>query len=134
MVPAIALYSKHPDRFITRRWLTAQLLHFGPTTVHADQKAALHTDCVQYWWTGLWGGGGSAWDARKLAAGMGFSPVILCGCPLDTSGHVGSHAFGSFMHREDIVEDLREGLAADTEWHEGAFSMSGWTREVLGEC
>ena len=131
LVPAIAIYSKHPQRFIERRWLEAQRFHFGRTTVHADIKADTRPVCVDYWWTGLWGGGGSAWDARKLAASLGFSPVILCGCPMVAGPHVGGN-FGSFMHCEDVVEGFRRQIEADTEWHDGVCSMSGWTRELLG--
>lgn len=134
LVPAIALYSKHPERFIERRWLDGQRFFFGNyATVHADVKAATRPSCIDYWWSGLWGGGGSAWDARKLAFYMGFSPVVLCGCPLEAGPHVGSHGFASFMHREDVVDAMRKGLEEETEWHRGAYSMSGWTRELLGE-
>jgi hypothetical protein len=134
LVPAIALYSKHPERFIGRRWVEAQQRFFGKTTVHADTKATTRPACVNYWWSGIWGVGGSAWDARKLAVGLGFSKVILCGCPLIAGRHVGSLGFGSFMHREDIVEGFRRKIEADTDWHENAYSMSGFTKELLGEC
>jgi hypothetical protein len=126
------LYSKHPDRFIERRWLEAQRFHFGSTHVHADIRAAKRPICVDYWWSGIWGGGGSAWDARKLGASFGFSPVVLCGCPLVSGPHVGSLSFASFMHRDDVVEGFRREIEADKEWHKDAYSMSGWTRELLG--
>ncbi len=133
IIPALAIYSKHPERFITRRWLESQRLQFGDgASVHADNRAATHPKCVEYWWEGLWGGGGSAWDARKLAVSLGFSKVILCGCPMIAGHHVGALGFGSFMHREDVVEVFRRDIEADIDWHEGAFSMSGWTRDLLG--
>ena len=134
LVPAVAIYSKHPEKFVPRRWLEGQQFHFGKTTVHADIRASTRPSCVEYWWEGLWGGGGSAWDARKLAAFLGFSPVVLCGCPMIAGPSVGSLGFGSFMHREDITDELYQGLAKDTEWHEGAYSMSGRSRDILGEC
>ena len=134
IVKAIALYSKHVDRFISRRWLEAQKFHFGPTTVHADVRSGPRLACVDYWWSGLWGGGGSAWDARKLAAALGFSPVILCGCPMVAGPHVGGLSFASFMHREDVVEGFIRDIKADTEWHKGVYSMSGATRDMFGEC
>ena len=134
LVPAIAIYSKHPERFISRRWLEAQIFHFGPTIVHADVKAATRPVCVEYWWSGLWGCGGSAWDARKLAVALGFSQIILCGCPLVAGPHVGGLSFASFMHREDVVEGFRREIETDTEWHAGVYSCSGWTREIFGEC
>ena len=133
LVSSIILYTKHPERFIERRWLGAQRFFFGDgASVHADVRAATRPACIEYWWTGLWGGGGSAWDARKLAASLGFGPVILCGCPLVAGPSVGSLSFASFMHREDIVEGFRRDIEADTEWHHGVKSMSGWTAEFLG--
>jgi hypothetical protein len=134
LIQAVALYSKHPERFIEHRWLDAQRYHFGNTTVHADVRSATRPACVEYWWTGLWGGGGSAWDARKLATAMGFGPVVLCGCPLIAGPSAGSAGFASFMHREDIAEGFRRDIEMDREWHEGAYSMSGWTAEILGSC
>ena len=134
LVSAIAIYTKHPERFISRRWLEAQRFFFGDgASVHADVRATSRPVCVEYWWSGLWGGGSSAWDARKLASALGFELVILCGCPLVAGPHVGSLSFASFMHREDIVEEFRCQIEADSEWHEGVCSMSGWTRELLGE-
>lgn len=133
LVPAIVLYSKHPERFIERRWLSAQRFFFGDhAVVHADVRAATRPPCIEYWWTGLWGGGGSAWDARKLATVLGFAPIVLCGCPLVAGPHVGSLSFASFMHREDVVDGFRREIEVDTKWHEGVYSMSGWTRELLG--
>ena len=134
LVPAIALYSKHPRRFVERRWLEAQRFHFGHTTTHADVRSGKRLVCVDYWWSGLWGGGGSAWDARKLAASLGFSPVILCGCPMIAGPHVGGLGFASFMHREDVVDGFLRQIEADTEWHKDVYSMSGATRDILGEC
>ena len=134
LVHSIALYSKHPERFIERRWLDGHQHFFGKTTVHADVRAEARPSCIDYWWEGLSGGGGSAWDARKLATAMGFSTVVLCGCPMVAGPHVGSLSFASFMHRDDVVEDFRRQIEADTDWHSGVVSMSGWTRELFGSC
>lgn len=133
VIQAVALYSKHPERFTAFRWLEAQRFHFGakPTT-HADTRAAGKPPCVDYWWTGLWGGGGSAWDARKLAHFMGYAPVVLCGCPLDPGPYTNGGGIGGFMTDKQVVQDLRDGLARETPWHAGAYSMSGYTRELLG--
>lgn len=74
------------------------------------------------------------WGARKVAGFMGFGPVILCGCPMETGPYAGNHNLGGFMHRDDVVENLRRGIERETEWHEGVCSMSGWTRGLLGSC
>jgi len=133
LVSAIALYSRHPERFIERRWLESHRFFFGDeASVHADILATKKPTCVDYWWTGTWGGGGSAWGARKLAAYLGFDLVILCGCPLVAGPHIGGLSFASFMHDEDVIKDLRHGIEKEPEWHDGARSMSGWTAEILG--
>lgn len=141
LVPAVAMYSKHPDRFVTRRWAEAQQHFFGKcASVHADVRAkkrktynARIISVVEYWWDGIWGGGGSAWDARKLAKYLGFSPVILCGCPLVAGPYAGSLSFGSSLHSKDVADKLFAELEREADWHIDAYSMSGRTRELLGE-
>ena len=135
VVRADALYSKHPERFISYRWLEAQKFHFSTTPlIHADTRAATRPSYVDYWWTGVWGGGGSAWDARKLAYFVGYDPIILCGCPLDPGPYTNGGGIGGYMTDAKVVQDLRDGMAKETEWHNGAFSMSGWTKDLLGSC
>jgi hypothetical protein len=63
---------------------------------------------------------------------LGFSPVILCGCPLVAGHNIGGLCFASFMHREDIVEDFRRQIEAEPQWHKGVYSCSGWTQGLLG--
>lgn len=129
-VRAFALYSQHPERFVSLRWIDRQRRGFGDGfTVHASEPMA-HVD---YCWRAVRKGGGSAWGARKLAWCMGFDPVILCGCPLE-AGNYANHAPGQLMTKQKVIEELREQIAAETEWHEGACSMSGWTRDLLGAC
>jgi len=63
---------------------------------------------------------------------MGFSPVVLVGCPLEPGPYVGNHNLGGFMHDRDVVEQMQREIVSDTAWHEGVVSMSGWTAEFLG--
>ena len=65
---------------------------------------------------------------------MGFDKVILCGCPLNAGPYVGNHNLGGFMADENIVKDLRNGIEFDTDWHDGVYSMSGWSKGLLGEA
>lgn len=135
-VEAIALYSRHPQRFAEPPygWIARQARKFGNGfTVHGSNKAA-HGDLpdVNFWWEDARGLGGSAWGARKLAWLMGFDRVILCGCPLVPGNYTG-HRLGMLMARAGVIDNLRAGIAAETEWHEGVYSMSGTTREILGE-
>lgn len=132
-VRAFALYSCHPERFKARpwRWIDRQRRRFGDGfTVHGGRFRE-GMPWVQHWW-GPSKGGGSAWGARKMAFAMGFTEVILCGCPLDSGNYTG-HKPGALMTRQNVIEDLRAGVAADTDWHKACYSMSGWTRDLLGE-
>jgi len=131
-VKATALFSFHPEKFISSRWIEHQKKFGDEFTVHAMNRER-HGDLsyVQYWWPPSHGGG-SAWGARKLAWLMGFDTVILCGCPMIAGPYVGNHGIGGFMTQEDVVENYRREIREDTEWHEGCFSMSGATRDILG--
>ena len=133
-VKAIALYSAHPQRFVELgcEWIRHQRRLFGDGfTVHSSNKS-IHGDLpfVQHWWN-ITGGGGSAWGARKIAKLMGFSTVVLCGCPL-TPGNYTGHRLGMNMTKPEIVEQYASEIASDVDWHEGCYSMSGATRDILG--
>lgn len=64
---------------------------------------------------------------------MGFKPVILVGCPLTVGPYVNGSNIGGMMHLPNVVDDMLAGIAVDTEWHDGAYSMSGRTKGILGE-
>ena len=132
-VKAVVLFSAHPDRFMERgyEWIRHQKRLFGPDfTVHgATHKPDM--PWVEHWWGPLPGGGGSAWGARKVAKLMGFSTVVLCGCPLSPGNYAGDRP-GLIMTRPEIVGQYASEIASDTGWHEGCYSMSGATREILG--
>jgi hypothetical protein len=132
-VEAFALFTIHPHRIPELRWAEKQRARFGPDfSIHSGK----YTDSmpwVDHWWPEARGnGGGSAWGARKLARLMGFDLVILCGCPLDVGPYVGNHNLSGLMHVENVVQDMRDGVARDKEWHAGVISMSGWTKGLLG--
>lgn len=134
-VKAIALFSYHPQRFIElgSEWIRHQRRLFGPGfTVHSSRMEP-GMPYVNHWWQDARGGGGSAWGARKLAWLMGFYPVILVGCPL-LPGNYASHRMGMNMTKPEIVRQYAAEIESDTDWHEGAYSMSGATREILGGC
>jgi hypothetical protein len=65
---------------------------------------------------------------------MGFERVILCGSPIDRSGYAdGGAGWYWTSDQTNAVEQFRRAIAADTDHHVGVSSMSGWTRELLGE-
>lgn len=124
------LYSKHPSRM--PQWIERQKQFGNDFTVHGS-KYQPNMPWIQYWWSDARGGGGSAWGARKLATLLGFSPVILCGAPLDPGGYASS-PIAKLMRRQDVIDRFREEIKADIDWHENVFSMSGWTKEFLSSC
>lgn len=133
-VKAIALYSCHPHRFMEKgsEWIRHQRRLFGEGfTVHSSNKTK-HGDLpyVNYWWH-IPGGGGSAWGARKVARLIGFTKVVLCGCPLVPGNYTG-HRMGMLMSKQEVTDQYASEIASDTHWHEGSYSMSGKTREILG--
>lgn len=130
LVKAVMLVSQHPDRFEVLGWRRKQIALYGNAfTTHAPGTGGHGVD---YWWP-IRKGGGSAWCARKIASLVGFSRVILCGCPMEPGPYVGNHNLGGFMHRQDVVDELMSQIERDSQWHEGACSMSGKTRALLGE-
>ena len=129
-VKAFALFSQHPERFVQfgHEWIRRQRKFHSDFTVHAPGNGELA--CIDYWWS-IKRGGGSAWGARKMAHYMGFDTVILCGCPLEIGNYV-NHQPGELMTHQSVIDDLRLGIERDVEWHNGVYSMSGWTGELLG--
>ena len=133
-VKAVALFSYHPERFIERgfEWARHQRRLFGDGFTIHGAKFVEGCPHVGHWWEDARGGGGSAWGARKVAWLMGFDPVILVGCPL-VPGNYAGHRPGQIMTRPEVIEPYRLEIESDKDWHEGAYSMSGATRDILGE-
>jgi hypothetical protein len=135
-VKALALYTWHPDRLAARpfAWIEKQRALFGGGfTVHGARPYP-EMPWVEHWWhCTKKGGGGSAWGARKMAWLMGFAPVVLVGCPLVPGPYVNGSGIGGWMTKDHIVQDLVDQIAADKDWHQGACSMSGETKRILGE-
>ena len=90
-------------------------------------------------------GATSASKAAKMALTAGFGPVILAGCPLDDSGYdfadarvkheAGCKRVGDpKWNAHKTILRYREAMRklAESEFKGKVFSMSGFTREVLG--
>lgn len=132
-VKAIALFSYHPQRFVANgfEWIRRQNRLHSDFTVHGS-KFVSACPMVQYWWEDARGGGGSAWGARKLAWLLGFDPAVLVGCPLEPGPYAG-YKPGQIMTRQEVTEQYAQEIAEDKNWHTSAYSMSGRTRDILGE-
>lgn len=90
-------------------------------------------------------GATSAGKAAKMALTAGYAPVILAGCPLDTSGYsfdearvkheAGCKRVGDpRWDQHKTILRYREAMRklAETEFAGRVFSMSGFTRQCLG--
>jgi len=128
-VRAFALFSQHPEHFLSHGWIRRQKRIHDEFTVNSCGEGDL--PYVDHWWP-IDRTGGSAWGARKLACLLGFDRVILLGCPLEPGPYAGNHNLGGFMHKNNVVKDLQDQIEKDTDWHEGVISLSGWTREMFG--
>jgi hypothetical protein len=134
-VKAMALFSMHPQKLpvwadLQRRKFGAGFTVHGRCKEHVYERNRRKMPWVEYWWQDC-SGATSTWAARKIAAGMGFDQVILCGMPLEKGGYQGGKIAKDFM-RDDVLAHYRRLLERDKDWHEGVTSMSGWTAEFLG--
>ena len=129
-VKAFALVSQHPQNFTAygAEWSRHQRRLFGGGfTTHSHE---FHPN-VDYRWD-VRPAGGSAWMARKIAGLMGFNTVVLVGCPLSPGNYV-NHRPGILMTKQNVVDELLRQIEVDKDWHKGCYSMSGRTREILGQ-
>ena len=91
-------------------------------------------------------GATSAGKASKMALTAGYGPVVLAGCPMDASGYdfaearvkheAGCKRVGDPRYdQHKTILRYRAAMArlADGEFRGKVFSMSGFTRDCLGE-
>ena len=128
-----------------------------PWKLHASRlirrsEAALRKQhpCVDVWWgPEMSSGATSAGKAALIGLAMGFDRIVLCGCPMDGSGYFpGESKIGAEIKQEAVCQrvgdpkkqqmtlirryrDTMKKLA-ETTFRGKVFSMSGFTREVLG--
>jgi hypothetical protein len=139
-VQALAIFSMHPLGL--EGWAIEQRQRFGDgCTVHSVVGTAHRTTnlglrppmpWVDYWWEGVAHGGTSVWAARRLTKAMGFSLAVLCGAAL-SAGPYAHNGWQAAAWRDDgKIRHYRRLIERDIDFHPGARSMSGWTRELLG--
>lgn len=125
-----------------------------PYRVHATftdrggkQPPAEHAAVTDWWPQSQFSSGAtSAGKAARIGLALGFDRVILCGCPMDGSGYFPGESAGigqlkacqrigdPAKQAASTIRRYRERMAelAAGEFKGLVFSMSGWTREVLG--
>lgn len=128
-----------------------------PFRVHAnwvrveEAPKDLCPSVTDWWGAEVSSGATSAGKAVSIARKMRFDKVVLCGCPLDSSGYFNPTETDA-MQREfqrygkcvrvglerdadnrSVVRYLAKfKLLAETEWKGRVFSMSGLSRQLLG--
>ena len=139
-VKSFAVYSFHFDFDHLGRWVELQRAKFGDGfTVHAPgHKDFLdhnkrNYSYVDHWWHASASKGSSSWCAVRLAKMMGFEERILCGVPMEARPYADRRPACYFQSgRTNALTQFRKAIEKDTAHHERTFSMSGWTRELLG--
>lgn len=118
-------------------------VHAGYLVKHAKERE--QRPSVTRWWTNVSSGATSAGKAALIGLQLGFSPIVLCGCPMNGGGYVKGeavvpHILGCARVGDDknkdkkIIKRYRERMAelALGEFSGVVFSMSGYSRQVLG--
>ena len=100
----------------------------GHPQTHCD-RAAAGVDIV---WNFYNVGGTSALFGAKIGIAMGYKKIILCGCPLDGTGHYWEDPRTKGILDCDAIGMVWRDAARDY-LHGYVKSMSGRTRDYLGE-
>lgn len=151
----LAGHSSKAEQFV--RYRMSKFPHCKRFRVHAswarvEEAPRDELPSVTDWWSGVNTGATSAGKAIRIAQRMGFDRVVLCGCPLDTSGYFNPQETDALQREyQHLGKCARVGLKkdennrsvvryrdtfrklAETEWKGWVFSMSGLSRELLGE-
>lgn len=95
-----------------------------------------------YVWQGASAHGSSVQAAVQIARAMKYGPILLCGCPMNAEGYFnqGTVLTGFRYDRQRIgdtpksphAEKMRQKLQIYLAGVSRVWSMSGWTRELLG--
>lgn len=140
-VPAFALFSMHQEADKLGVWTQMQRDAFGdPFEVHScckadmEQHSKRHYPWVTHWHDGVMHKGSSGWAAARLALKLGFEEVILCGVPMEPVNYADGRLAWYFRSAQsNALSVFRKAIELDTPTRTRCFSMSGWTREILGE-
>jgi hypothetical protein len=139
-IKAFAVYSFHFDREKLGLWAAEQKKRFGEgVAIFGPGKKdwLAHNQrnypYVDYWAPGTANQGSSGWCAARLARMLGFDEIILCGIPIEGRRYADRSPARYWQAGDtNAVAQFRKAIAADTDNHKGVYSMSGWTRDLLG--
>lgn len=137
IVPCNFIFSYHPEKLAGWR---AQSIGAPSTHSSIEHRDRLSIG-VDYWWQGINSSGTSSLGAVLLLKRWGVEPyeVVLVGCPMNggdgyylKQDHK-DHRFGMLPPHKGLVRSYREHWATRRDDLEHVYSMSGYTRELLGE-
>lgn len=112
-------------------WLRdGEIAHSSARADQVEDKASQYP-WINHWWPVNDVRASSGWAAAKMAVMMGYA-VVLCGVPMMAQNYYDGRLAVAFK-RKNILEDYQRAIAEDTRWHPYIRSMSGFTREVLGD-
>lgn len=148
----LAGHTDKAEQFVAARDAAFPLA--APYRVHATftdrngRKPPTEYPSVTDWWpqSQYSSGATSAGKAARIGLAMGFDRVILCGCPMDGSGYFPGESTGipqlracqrvgdPAKQQASTIRRYRERMLelAAGEFKDKVFSMSGFTRELLG--
>lgn len=106
---------------------------------------SVYPSVTDWWGPEVSSGATSAGKAAMIGLAMGFERIVLCGCPMDGSGYTFDEAQVSQdpacrrvgdpkAQNVKIIKRYRDTMArlAQTTFKGRVFSMSGFTKQVLG--
>lgn len=114
---------------------------------HGEHPRARFPVVTDWWGPEMSSGATSAGKAALIGLAMGFDRVILAGCPMDGSGYAPGETDGIIAEpscarigdpkkqRATTVRRYKETMAqlAETTFKGRVFSLSGLTKQLLGE-
>lgn len=142
-VKAFAVFSMHWEADKLGKWARQQHEAFGEGfEVHACGKPEWREHNLRNyphvgkdnWHDNVMHRGSSGWAAARLALKLGFDQVILCGVPMDNGRYAnGGQAIMFQSPQTNSLSVFRKAIELDSITRTRCFSMSGWTRDLLGE-
>ena len=120
------------DRLRAKEWKSRSRL---PVALHGGRFGARGGPeaypWYDFWWPELQSHGTSVWLGCKIAAGIGFRHIIVCGAPLEPGPYLDGE--DDWSRRNDAqMSAYREPWKKESWMHPIVRSMSGWTRTLLG--
>lgn len=140
LLPADFIVSLHPENMGRYRRLQYETFGNRRVSTHAAAPDRFNHAC-DYYWHRAHSGATSAWTGVLIGKLMGFEQIVMCGCPMtggdgyaintetDTGPRFGMSAAESLMvqnHQAALKKAVEAGEG------DGVFSMSGFSRELLG--